>query len=138
MNFKIDQVLVTIESLRNTPKELDEMNVKIQETLTLFEKLKNVPEAQNEMNSKIEQIQKEQDGVQSKLNAISASIDVLKNTSKTIVAFRATCAKKFPANTHTFISETPGCNFYYYYYLVPSTSHSNPQFLHALPHKSVL
>ena len=51
-----------------------------------------------------------QNQLSSKVYQIAGSIEAIKNTSKAVVAFRATCAKNFPSGWETRKSEDPGNN----------------------------
>ena len=52
-----------------------------------------------------------QNEMKSKIDEVLASIEEFKNTPKTVVAFRATCAKNFPSGHQTNKSENPGKKF---------------------------
>merc|ERR1719394_1354998 len=48
-----------------------------------------------------------QNELKSKIDQTAASVEIMKNTSKPVVAFRATCAKNFPTGFSTYKSESP-------------------------------
>ena len=49
-----------------------------------------------------------QNELTSKIDETAASVEEMKNTPKAAVAFRATCAKNFPASHSTSHYENPG------------------------------
>ena len=47
-----------------------------------------------------------------KIDETAASVEEIKNTSKAVIAFSATCAKNFPSSLYVPKREDPGKNFF--------------------------
>ena len=105
-------------------QEIKKVKMNVESVKTeLTNHIKNISEAQNQMNLKINEIsasmeelqsvQKAQKEMRLKIKDIASSFEELKYNSKTVIAFRATCAKNFPRNSSTRMDENPGRNAFF-------------------------
>ena len=100
-----DEISASIEQIRNTTnfqqQQTDQIEIIQQQQVDMHKK-------QTAMEQQISMIEYFEQKTRSKIGEISSSIDEIKNDTKPVIAFRATCATNFPNDYTTKKTEGPG------------------------------
>lgn len=99
-----DEISASIEQIRNTTnfqqQQTDQIEIIQQQQVDMHKK-------QTAMEQQISMIEYFEQKTRSKIGEISSSIDEIKNDTKPVIAFRATCATNFPNDYTTKKTEAP-------------------------------